>query len=165
MELKIATWNIRGIGTKDKKDVVKKLIMDQKLDVCAVLEARCQSKDVDRICNRIFGIWDWTSNMGKCRKGCRIMLGWNRNIVNVQVLNMSWQSIFCVVETIQQKTKFLCSFIYAANHGKERQELWKDLNIYRSIAAGYPWALLGDFNVTLTPSEHSVGGSTINADM
>ncbi|GJS20997.1 RNA-directed DNA polymerase, eukaryota, reverse transcriptase zinc-binding domain protein [Tanacetum coccineum] len=99
MELKVASWNIR------------------------VIEARGQTKDVDRICNRIYGVWDWTSNMAKCRKGCRIMLGWNRNVVNIQVLNMTW-----------------------------------DLKNQKGFSSGHPWALLGGFNVTLSPNEHSAGG-------
>ncbi|GJW82256.1 RNA-directed DNA polymerase, eukaryota, reverse transcriptase zinc-binding domain protein [Tanacetum coccineum] len=72
---------------KDKQDEVRKMMVDQKLSICAVLKARCQAKDVDRICNKIFSHWDWTSNMVKCRKGCRIMLGWDSNMNFIDCVN------------------------------------------------------------------------------
>ncbi|GJT02688.1 hypothetical protein Tco_0823857, partial [Tanacetum coccineum] len=123
-----------GIGTKDKQEEVRKLIMDQQLSICTFIEARPQAKDVDIICSKIFGVWNLTSNMVKCRKGYKIMLEWNNNIVKVEVLSMTWQ-------------------------------LWKDLSIQKTFTNGYPWALLWDFKITLSPNEHSVGGSDVNQDM
>ncbi|GKA96494.1 RNA-directed DNA polymerase, eukaryota, reverse transcriptase zinc-binding domain protein [Tanacetum coccineum] len=35
----------------------------------------------------------------------------------------------------------------------------------RVITNGYPWAISGDFNVTLTPNEHSAGRSFVTTDM
>ena len=108
MELKIASWNIRGIGTKDKKDEVKKLIHDHKISICAILESHSKASDVDKVCNRVFGHWTWASNMATCSKGCRIILGWNNNDdVQVNALSISWQNIFYVVESTQQKIQVL----------------------------------------------------------
>nr|GEY62002.1 hypothetical protein [Tanacetum cinerariifolium]GEY82923.1 hypothetical protein [Tanacetum cinerariifolium] len=69
------------------------------------------------------------------------------------------------IETVQQNSKKIYSFIYAANYGKKRSELWKDVCLQKNITSGHPWALLGDFNVTLSPNEHYVGGSNISQDM
>ncbi|GKB10506.1 RNA-directed DNA polymerase, eukaryota, reverse transcriptase zinc-binding domain protein [Tanacetum coccineum] len=69
------------------------------------------------------------------------------------------------VQTIQQKTKFFCIILYAANHGKERVSLRNDLKTQKALTDGFPSALLGDFNVTLFPHEYSVGGSSISKDM
>nr|GFA31388.1 RNA-directed DNA polymerase, eukaryota, reverse transcriptase zinc-binding domain protein [Tanacetum cinerariifolium] len=56
------------------------------------------------------------------------------------------------------------TFIYDSNVGLERKELWKDLEIYKRIVRNEPWFLYGDLNVTLRPSEHSIGGSNISND-
>ncbi|GJV30376.1 RNA-directed DNA polymerase, eukaryota, reverse transcriptase zinc-binding domain protein [Tanacetum coccineum] len=88
--------------------------------------------------------------------GCRIVVGWNPNDVKVGVLSMSWQVMFCLVEVIHQKSKFFCSSVYAANHGKERQSLWNDLMIQKSFSDGSPWVMMGDLNVTLSPQEHFI---------
>nr|GEY69839.1 hypothetical protein [Tanacetum cinerariifolium] len=123
-----------------------------------------QAKDVSRICNKVFGKWKWGSNRKMCPKGCRIIVGWNFNDLKVEVLNMSWQDMFFMIEIIQQKLKFYCSIVYATNHGKERQSLCVDLGRQRSIIGDPTWVILCDFNVTLSPQEHSVGYS-ISKDM
>ncbi|GKC34597.1 RNA-directed DNA polymerase, eukaryota, reverse transcriptase zinc-binding domain protein [Tanacetum coccineum] len=147
MELKIATWNIRGIGYKEKQDEVKKLILDQKLSLCTIIEARAQAKHLSRICSKIFGGWKWASNVNMCPKGCRIIVGWNYNDVKVEVLSMSWQVMFCLIEVSQQKSKFFCSFVYAANHGKERQSLWADLAKQNKFVNDRPWNCVNEINV------------------
>nr|GEZ03082.1 hypothetical protein [Tanacetum cinerariifolium] len=42
-----------------------------------------QTKDLNRICSKVFGMRNWASNMSK---GCRITVGWNPNDVKVEVL-------------------------------------------------------------------------------
>ncbi|GJW50195.1 RNA-directed DNA polymerase, eukaryota, reverse transcriptase zinc-binding domain protein [Tanacetum coccineum] len=103
--------------------------------------------------------------MNKCSKGCRIALGWDSKAVNVNVIYYTWQVMFCVIESVTGKTKFFCSFVYAANHGKERIDLWKDLESQAQFVNRRPWILLGDFNVTLHSYEHSAGSSNISQDM
>ncbi|GKB02678.1 probable L-cysteine desulfhydrase, chloroplastic [Tanacetum coccineum] len=154
-----------GMGTVDKQDEIQKLILENKISIFAILETRAKDNEADRICSKIFNRWNWCTNMPKCSKGCRIALGWNSRVVNVNVIFYSWQVMFCLVESIQDKTKFFCSFVYAANHGKERKDLWKDLSHQNQIVNGRPWMILGDFNVTLHSHEHSAGSSIINQDM
>ncbi|GJY15597.1 putative nucleotidyltransferase, ribonuclease H [Tanacetum coccineum] len=57
------------------------------------------------------------------------------------------------------------TFVYAANGGSERRELWLDINRHKAITNGHPWAISGDFNVILYPNEHSAGSSYVTADM
>lgn len=47
--------------------------------------------------------------------------------------------------------------MYASNFTAERRALWKDLCDIQSnyIQNRFPWVILGDFNVTLSSSEHS----------
>ncbi|GJZ00683.1 RNA-directed DNA polymerase, eukaryota, reverse transcriptase zinc-binding domain protein [Tanacetum coccineum] len=49
--------------------------------------------------------------------------------------------------------------------GTERKELWKDIMRTKSITAGWPWMMVGDFNVTLKVDEHFSGGSRVSNDM
>ncbi|GJT37856.1 hypothetical protein Tco_0937721 [Tanacetum coccineum] len=55
------------------------------------------------------------------------MLGWNTDVVNLYVIPYAKQSLSCRVDTIKWNTKLFCTFVYAANGGNERRELWKDL--------------------------------------
>ncbi|GJW51553.1 RNA-directed DNA polymerase, eukaryota, reverse transcriptase zinc-binding domain protein, partial [Tanacetum coccineum] len=129
---KIELMELKGIGCKEKQDEIRNLIQDNKLSLCAIIKARAQANDVSRICNKVFGVWNWASNMKMCPKGCRIIVDWNPNDVKVDVISMSWQV---------------------------------DLGRQKSVTDKHPWVLLGDFNVTLSPNEHSVGGSNISKDM
>ncbi|GJR13117.1 RNA-directed DNA polymerase, eukaryota, reverse transcriptase zinc-binding domain protein [Tanacetum coccineum] len=72
---------------------------------------------------------------------------------------MTDQAILCCVETIQAKTKFFCSIVYAGNNVSERRKLWRDLEIHKRFAGHYSWVILGDFNVTLDVAEHAVAGN------
>ncbi|GJY14855.1 RNA-directed DNA polymerase, eukaryota, reverse transcriptase zinc-binding domain protein, partial [Tanacetum coccineum] len=73
--------------------------------------------------------------------------------------------MFCIVETIQEKTKLFYSFVYATNHDKKRSDLYREISSQKKIVNGRPWILLGDFNGTLHSHEHYVGGSMITQDM
>ncbi|PWA98460.1 RNA-directed DNA polymerase, eukaryota, Reverse transcriptase zinc-binding domain protein [Artemisia annua] len=117
------------------------------------------------ICDKTFRNWEWTSNVKFSRNSCRIVIGWNDANVQLRVLHMAKQSIFCEIINSHDKSRIFCSFIYASNSGSERRELWKDLNLYSRITKGHPWVIMGDFNVTLKVEEHSMGGSLITQDM
>nr|GEW37747.1 hypothetical protein [Tanacetum cinerariifolium] len=45
------------------------------------------------------------------------------------------------------------------------KELWNVLNVHKSIVNNKAWVIMGDFNVTLKPTEHSNGSSSMTIDM
>ncbi|GJX41721.1 putative RNA-directed DNA polymerase [Tanacetum coccineum] len=58
-----------------------------------------------------------------------------------------------------------CSFIYAGNLPSERKHLWADLEIHKNVVCGFPWILMGDFNVALNIEDYFSGPSCMNAAM
>ncbi|GJU67029.1 RNA-directed DNA polymerase, eukaryota, reverse transcriptase zinc-binding domain protein [Tanacetum coccineum] len=100
--------------------------------------------------------------MQECSKGCRIVVGWDADETNVQVLH---KTIFCVVSAAKYSFKSFYTFVYAANEGFERKSLWKELIKEHRYVNGKPWCIAGDMNVTLKVSEHSCGSSVMTADM
>ncbi|GJV99439.1 RNA-directed DNA polymerase, eukaryota, reverse transcriptase zinc-binding domain protein [Tanacetum coccineum] len=81
------------------------------------------------------------SNMQECSKGCRIVVGWDADETNVQVLHKT------------------------TNEGIKRKSLWKELIKEKRYVNGKPWCIAGDMNVTLKVSEHSCGRSVMTDDM
>ncbi|GKB24993.1 RNA-directed DNA polymerase, eukaryota, reverse transcriptase zinc-binding domain protein [Tanacetum coccineum] len=65
---------------------------------------------------------------------------------------------------LKSNIKFF-TFIYAANHGRDRKELWQDLCIYKRLIGDVKWVIMGDMNVTLNTNEHSEGMSHFTHDM
>ncbi|GJU41637.1 retrovirus-related pol polyprotein from transposon TNT 1-94 [Tanacetum coccineum] len=117
------------------------------------------------ISEKVFERWDWLSNSGYIPSGCRILVGWDREVVDVIIIHMSRQTILCLVEIVDKKIRNFCSVVYAANTCMKRRLLWKDLITVNRIVADHPWIMLGDFNVILNTSEHSIGGSSRTTDM
>ncbi|KAL1199395.1 hypothetical protein V5N11_015776 [Cardamine amara subsp. amara] len=73
------------------------------------------------------------------------------------VFDKSRQHITCGIHWLERDIAFTATFVYGANLRHERNVLWDQLRI---LAAGTPlryspWIVLGDFNQTLLPSEHS----------
>ncbi|GJY24381.1 RNA-directed DNA polymerase, eukaryota, reverse transcriptase zinc-binding domain protein [Tanacetum coccineum] len=154
-----------GICNKDMQKEVKKFIKDEKLSICATLETHLKKKQMHKVCSFVFGGWSWVSNIKECDKGCRIIIGWNEEDVKVMVINSCKQAVLCLVEIIDSKQKFFCTFVYAANTGKKRKMLWRELCKCKSFIDDKPWVLMGDWNVSLNIEDHSEGGSCKTSDM
>ncbi|PWA37105.1 RNA-directed DNA polymerase, eukaryota, Reverse transcriptase zinc-binding domain protein [Artemisia annua] len=116
-------------------------------------------------CEKVFQGWSWISNMQECIKGCRIVIGWDNNETQIQILHKTSQSIFCVISSSEYKVQCFYSFVYAANEGAERRKLWNELVQNSKYVNGKPWCIAGDMNVILQPNEHSCGVSYLTADM
>nr|GEU34116.1 RNA-directed DNA polymerase, eukaryota, reverse transcriptase zinc-binding domain protein [Tanacetum cinerariifolium] len=151
---------MKGAGIcsySDKQKEVKKLIQEEGLQFCAILETHVKFKNIKKTCEIVFGEWEYITNDEDNNKGCRIMIGWNNRKIQAWLISQLRQCIFLMVETIYKKSKFFCTVIYASNSGMKRKKLWKDLEIQKRITFGIPWVNLGDYNVTLNVSEHSNG--------
>ncbi|GJY80416.1 RNA-directed DNA polymerase, eukaryota, reverse transcriptase zinc-binding domain protein [Tanacetum coccineum] len=65
-------------------------------------------KDIEeamKICDKVFGGWEWASNANFSPSGCRIMIGWDQNYVRVMVIHSSNQSMFCLIEDVSTTFK------------------------------------------------------------
>ncbi|GKB49651.1 RNA-directed DNA polymerase, eukaryota, reverse transcriptase zinc-binding domain protein [Tanacetum coccineum] len=108
---------------------VKKLIKEENLQFCAILETHVKYKNIKKTCDNVFGNWESIYNGEDNNKGCRIMVGWNTNIIQTWLISHSRQ--FLQMESIDKKSKFFCTMIYASNSGMERRKLWRDLEMQK----------------------------------
>ncbi|PWA73271.1 RNA-directed DNA polymerase, eukaryota, Reverse transcriptase zinc-binding domain protein [Artemisia annua] len=139
-ESRIGSWNIRGLSTTDKQNEVMNFIENEQLSICAILETHLKTSKIQRIGDRIFGMWEWTDNLRMCDKGCKVMLGWNQDKVSVTMVHIA--KVLCKVRTVTGNIGLFCTFVYAANGGVERRILWKDLCIYKRIVEDKAWVLI-----------------------
>ncbi|GJR31762.1 RNA-directed DNA polymerase, eukaryota, reverse transcriptase zinc-binding domain protein [Tanacetum coccineum] len=72
------------------------------------------------VCDRAFGGWEWVSNSKFSENGCRIVVGWDNNAVNLMVVNMTRQDMFCLIENKYDTKRVYCSFVYATNTGNQK---------------------------------------------
>nr|GEX07781.1 hypothetical protein [Tanacetum cinerariifolium] len=88
-------------------------------------------------------------------KGCRLAVGWDPFIINVKLISQIDQAMHFEVVVIIDNKKCFISYIYVENTKKESRRLWKNLMDRLAIIGNSPWALLGDFNVSLSFEEFS----------
>nr|GEW98105.1 RNA-directed DNA polymerase, eukaryota, reverse transcriptase zinc-binding domain protein [Tanacetum cinerariifolium] len=70
-----------------QKDAVN-MLRDEKLQFCAFIETHLKTKSIEKVGNRVFGNWNWCSNVQHSPTSCRIMIGWNTNMIRTMVINM-----------------------------------------------------------------------------
>ncbi|GKD36617.1 RNA-directed DNA polymerase, eukaryota, reverse transcriptase zinc-binding domain protein [Tanacetum coccineum] len=134
-------------------------------NLLAILETHLKTKNIAKVANSVFKDWSWMSNVVQSLTSCRIIVGWDAQAVKVMVIQAVKQSVLCLVKTSPDQIKFYLSIVYASNNENERMELWNCLEMKKRIAENHHWVVMGDFNVTLKPEEHSNRGSVCNTDM
>ncbi|PWA44567.1 RNA-directed DNA polymerase, eukaryota, Reverse transcriptase zinc-binding domain protein [Artemisia annua] len=119
----------------------------------------------EELCMRVFKGWDWTSNGNFCSSGSRIILGWNVDVVDLNVVAMSDQVIHTFVRFKADKKELFCSFVYAHNKYTHRRPLWDNLGLHNQLVCNRPWCVLGDFNSALNLEDKIEGSSVIDIAM
>nr|GEY60325.1 translocase of chloroplast 34, chloroplastic isoform X2 [Tanacetum cinerariifolium] len=64
---------------------------------------------------KVFGNWRWISNVQQSPTSCRIVIGWNTNVVDIMLVHCSSQDMLCKIEDVQGNIKLFVSFVYALN--------------------------------------------------
>ncbi|GJV18295.1 hypothetical protein Tco_1367315 [Tanacetum coccineum] len=133
--------------------------------VCGILESHVDISSLSRVCSKVFRSWDWISNVNHCDKGCRIIVGWNKDVVDVMVVAQTSQVVHVKIKHKTDKKILFFSFVYASNSAIERRRLWNDLGIHKLVTRDIPWILMGDFNVALNLEDVHSGVSSISTPM
>ncbi|GKA12501.1 RNA-directed DNA polymerase, eukaryota, reverse transcriptase zinc-binding domain protein [Tanacetum coccineum] len=113
---KVAAWNIRGLSTKKKQKEVKKLILEENIQVCAVLETRLCYANVNKVGDFVFNEWEWVSNMENCDKESKnLELKCFAVLCMLLTLEMKGKScgriLICITYRLVKKLKHLKFFI------------------------------------------------------
>lgn len=131
------------------------LLKNNKLSLIGLLEHKVKEVNVKRVLNFICPHWLFAHNYSFAPIG-RILVCWDPQILNVNVLDQSSQYIHWEVHSIQTGIVFLSTFVYGANDYVERQYLWSSLLNLKSTS---PWVTIGDFNAIRSHREKSGGSS------
>ncbi|GJV32164.1 hypothetical protein Tco_1392564 [Tanacetum coccineum] len=134
----IASWNIRGLNFSPKQREVKQVIFENQLSVCAILESHVSDSKLEKLCSHVFRHWEWTSNSVSCTKGSRIILGWNRNDVDLSVITQDAQVIHTRIWLKSEKRNYFVRLFML---------------------------IIGDFNAALFLDDMAAGSSNIDISM
>nr|GEU96631.1 hypothetical protein [Tanacetum cinerariifolium]GEV08250.1 hypothetical protein [Tanacetum cinerariifolium] len=125
------------------------------------VETRLNKKLVSKACNNVFGKWTWVSNVMDASRNCRIIIGWDSDMVDAALLSSYDQVMHFEVSLILDKRKFFISFVYDENEPKDRIGLWENFIDHMGIIDSKPWVMMGDFNAILYSEDHSKGFANV----
>jgi hypothetical protein len=95
----ICTWNIRGGNDPIKIRELKKFMIRKKISFMGVLETRVKAQQFEKITKQLNSKWIWKHNYSCSPKG-RIWIGWNPQIIEVEVLEVHEQLIHCELKDV-----------------------------------------------------------------
>nr|GEY10971.1 hypothetical protein [Tanacetum cinerariifolium] len=111
---------------REVEEMVRQVVSENQLSVCAILDSHVDISALATVCSKVFQNWEWTSNANLCNKGCRIILGWNKDVVDIVVMAQTDLAVHAKVIHHADQKAICCTFIYAGNDPRERRVLWAD---------------------------------------
>ncbi|PWA79749.1 RNA-directed DNA polymerase, eukaryota, Reverse transcriptase zinc-binding domain protein [Artemisia annua] len=156
---------LSGMNQSPKQNEVRQVISENQLSICAILESHVSQSRLQELCIKVFKGWDWTSNGSFCSSGTRIVLGWNVDVVDLNVVAMTDQVIHTFIRFREDKKELFCSFVYAHNRYTRRRTLWDNLGLHNQLVRNRPWCILGNFNSALNLEDKVEGSSVVDIAM
>lgn len=157
--MKIISWNIRGLGSKNKRRVIKEMLVSKSADIVILQETK--KVEVDR--KLVGSIWgakfkNWVSipSTGRSGRAGGILIMWNTKIVSVLESVVGDFTVSIKIEGCNDQHWWL-SGVYGPNNVRERINFWEEVAGLFGLC-GPKWCLAGDFNVVRFVSEKSNGG-------
>ncbi|XP_058092477.1 uncharacterized protein LOC131238909 [Magnolia sinica] len=150
----IISWNVRGVGSKQKRRLIKESVGRRNPDVLYFQETKVPFFKDDLMAT----LWKakdakWVS-LNTTGSAGGILVAWKSSEWD---LEHSWVGVFSVSVILQDKSaKFQCliSAVYGPTLNARRSEFWDELTASRQSFSG-PCCIVGDFSITRFPEEHS----------
>lgn len=143
--MKVLSWNVRGLGARSKKDMVKDLICLANPDIVVLQETRLNS--LDRKVIKV--IWSsrrigWLA-LDAVNSAGGIVMMWKEDSISVSdsLVGIFSISINCVFMNFVEGW---ISRIYGPCSSKGRRDFWRELYNVAGLCQGV-WCVAGDFNV------------------
>lgn len=144
--------NVKGLGRREKRRVVKSLVFKHKPMLVFLQETKLSSFD-SSILFSIGGSW-LGREVGVDAVGVAggLISMWNKDQFNVTDCITNSRCIIITGELIDKKEMMVFFNVYAANVECERLELW-DFILQAQVSLPFHWCIGGDFNTVLDKFE------------
>ena len=159
----ILSWNVRGLGSLDRRVKVKKVIRQYKASVVLIQETKLNSSN-DSLVKQISGngYFTWVGlNANGASRG--ILLRWDSRKLQMLDYWVGSFSISALIRDMELNKEWIISSIYGSTVSAARGNFWRELDLIRSNWSG-PWCLGGDFNI-MRCLEDRLGGCHFSSDI
>jgi hypothetical protein len=158
MQLKIITWNVRGLNDLNKHFQVRHLLKLWKADIVCLQETKLELVTKGLVRN-IWGIHhvDWLY-LGSMGASGGILLMWDSRVVEKIDDAVGNFSVSCKFRSVVNQTEWAFSGVYGPQTDRERLIMWYEL---AGISSWWdvPWCIGGDLNVVRFLAEKLRGHS------
>lgn len=125
-EMKIVSWNIRGIGDQSKHLAIKRLIMKTNPELVLIQETKKDSIEIDIIkamwSSKEIG-WIYSEAYGKSG---RLLTMWDESKISVIETLKGGYSLSVKCKTLNRKVCWVTN-VYGSTDYKERKYIWLEL--------------------------------------
>jgi exonuclease III len=128
MNLKIVTWNVRGLNDREKRLQIKNLIKMWGADVICLQETKL--KLISR--SLVKSLWgchyvDWAV-LGSVRASSEILVMWDRRVVEKVEEAIGQYSVTCKFQNVEDQFEWAFSEVYGPNADIDRHFMWDELS-------------------------------------
>ena len=148
--MKIITWNIRGLNSSHKLDMVRNLVREHKLAILLLQETKMEKERAKKI--KSFNDYCIKASSSEGASRCTMVL-WKKTYFSGTILNGSKNFMVEKITSIDQNKFWYIINMYAPNLKNSRKKVWDSLSIIKSKDYFGRWIFLGDFNVNLYDHE------------
>lgn len=140
------SYNVRGLGERVKRKVIKNLVLEQRVDFLAIQESKIEVF-TDSVCK---GLWesddcDWAFNPA-IGNSCEIISIWRKSVSNILFSFVGEGFVGVCLEWGCKKQRCFVVNIYFKCDLSAKQRLWVNLVRLRNIVDDSVWCMVGDIN-------------------
>ncbi len=152
MQLKLLSWNVRGVNNTQKREVIRNFLRDWRCNVVCLQETKIDCMDI-RMVRSLWGnqFVDWLA-LDAINTAGGVLLMWDTRVVERVDSVVGISSVTCSLKGLVDGFDWVCSGVYGPHSADGRRGLWEELSGVRQRWTG-PWCVVGDFNVIRFPSE------------
>ncbi|XP_026384378.1 uncharacterized protein LOC113279961 [Papaver somniferum] len=162
MDLKILSWNLRGLGQDEKIIAVRNEIRRNNVTICSIQKSKKEIVD-DSLIRSLWGnIGCNYLHVPSAGASGGIIVMWNDGVVHMEDFLIGDFSLTIKFRNLSDNFEWFFTSVYGAFDYNDYSQYWQELNDIR-ILFNYPWVLGGDFNATLSHlNRNCIGGCSIS---
>jgi exonuclease III len=155
--IKIITWNTRGLNSPIKQRILRNRLRKEKLDLCFIQETKCIIDRMETINKK-----QWSKYMMLVFEGHKMAGGiltlWNSQVMNLITAEATRHTLSINMQIIGNTEMILCTNGYGPQMLEDKRRMLLDLEDLKSRSNNLHWILAGDFNI-ITSLEEKKGGT------
>lgn len=155
--IKILSWNVRGLGNRDCKRMLKEIVQRSKADLVLVQESKLESVNhsiISKISSFPRISWVFLHSIGTAGG---IIICWNKDSIMEIDSRVDRFSTTLLVVRCGESQRWSITVVYGPTDGSLFPDFLVELDMLW-LSFDNPWCIGGDFNEVLFSNERSRGG-------